>query len=168
MNDVLPKPFTRQSLLSMLEKHLVHLKSLTPGMEAPQSATTSSITQNSTTQSVKDESSPGQSPSTSMNNWQSPSQFQGVSPIHNTVPNQFIQQQTTTPTTTFGIDQNGVQYSATQIPTMSASTTARTQHRRQVSDMSSPADASSFPKRQRMFAQANPPIVNPMQTSRIP
>ena len=167
MNDVLPKPFTRQSLLSMLEKHLVHLKGLPSGIEAPQSVTTASMAQNSATQSVKDESSPGQSPSTSMNNWQSPSQFQGVSPIHTTVPNQFIQQQNTTPTTTFGIDQNGVQYSTTQIPTMNA-TTGRTQHRRQVSDMSSAADASSFPKRQRMFAQTNPPVVNPMQTSRIP
>ncbi|EFQ97373.1 transcription factor SKN7 [Nannizzia gypsea CBS 118893] len=35
MNDVLPKPFTRQSLLNMLEKHLVSLKNVSP-MDASQ------------------------------------------------------------------------------------------------------------------------------------
>ncbi|OAL75368.1 stress response transcription factor SrrA/Skn7 [Trichophyton violaceum] len=35
MNDVLPKPFTRQSLLNMLEKHLVSLKNVNP-MDASQ------------------------------------------------------------------------------------------------------------------------------------
>src|SRR6266487_995356 len=43
MNDVLPKPFTRQSLLSMLEKHLIHLIDLLGRIMA----------QKSTTQSVK-------------------------------------------------------------------------------------------------------------------
>ena len=29
MNDVLPKPFTKQSLLAMIDKHLMHLKAFT-------------------------------------------------------------------------------------------------------------------------------------------
>ena len=39
MNDVLPKPFTKEGLLHMLEKHLPHLKkpvSHMDGMVAPQ------------------------------------------------------------------------------------------------------------------------------------
>ncbi|KAG8987843.1 kinase-regulated stress-responsive transcription factor skn7 [Tulasnella sp. 427] len=38
MNDILPKPFTRESLFTMLEKHLMHLKAITmarPPMEDP-------------------------------------------------------------------------------------------------------------------------------------
>ncbi|BGP38228.1 kinase-regulated stress-responsive transcription factor skn7 [Rhodotorula kratochvilovae] len=35
MNDVLPKPFTKENLLSMLEKHLVHLKLMQQMAEIP-------------------------------------------------------------------------------------------------------------------------------------
>jgi osomolarity two-component system response regulator SKN7 len=79
MDDVLPKPFTRKSLLDMLEKHLVHLKTIPQGMETSQpTATVPMAAQTSATHSVKEDSSPGQSPATSMNNWQSPGQFQGL------------------------------------------------------------------------------------------
>src|ERR1700742_873305 len=135
MDDVLPKPFTRKSLLDMLEKHLVHLKSLPPAIEAPASATAPPLAQGSAAQSVKDDSSPGQSPAASMNNWQSPSQFQGVSPIHSNVPNvpgqvpsQYVQQ-APPGAAPYAIDQNAVQYPAAQTPLNAA--TARPQHRRQ-------------------------------------
>ena len=76
MNDVLPKPFTKEGLLNMLEKHLGHLKKPDYDMMPP-SAT--AMTQHSTAHSIKDEASPGQSPST-MSTWHSPSQFSGISP----------------------------------------------------------------------------------------
>jgi osomolarity two-component system response regulator SKN7 len=161
MDDVLPKPFTRKSLLDMLEKHLVHLKNIPPSIEAaPTSATAVSMAQSSATQSVKDDSSPGQSPATSMNNWQSPSQFQGISPIHTNVPNQYVAQQPPTPTT-YTVDQNGMQY-PTQTPINAA---AARQHRRQVSEMSSTAEINNFAKRPRVYAPNNPPV-NQLQTGR--
>jgi osomolarity two-component system, response regulator SKN7 len=159
MDDVLPKPFTKKSLLDMLEKHLGHLKKLPEGMEAPPSATAPSMTQTSASQSVKDDSSPGQSPATSMNNWQSPNQYPGVSPIHANVQNQYLQAQTPS---TYTIDQNGVQYQTPQTP---ISATRQGQHRRQVSEMSSSAEMTNFPKRQRMYAPGGG-IQNPMQTAR--
>lgn len=161
----------------MLEKHLVHLKNIPATIDGaqPAAAVAPIPAQNSAAQTVKEESSPGQSPAASMNNWQSPGQFQGVSPINPTIPNQYIQP--TTPAAAFGLEPNGVQYPAppAQVATLNAANTAaRTQqqqqhhhHRRQVSDMSSAPEPSSFPKRQRMFTPANPVVVNPMQTSRI-
>ncbi|EGC42443.1 stress response regulator SrrA [Histoplasma capsulatum var. duboisii H88] len=174
MNDVLPKPFTRQSLLTVLERHLNHLKTIPNTMEAPQSAIIAPIAQNSAAQSVKDENSPGQSPAASMNNWQSPGQFQGMSPITPSVPSQYMQQQT--PTTAaaaaaYALDQNGVQFPhpQPQLSTMNptAATASRVQNRRQMSDIAGAADGNSFPKRQKIFTHNTQTVVNPMQTNRI-
>ncbi|KAN0080519.1 HSF-type DNA-binding domain containing protein [Elaphomyces granulatus] len=157
MDDVLPKPFTRKSLIEMLEKHLVHLKSLPQVIEAPPtSATAVAIAaQNSAPHSVKEDSSPGQSPATSMNNWQSPSQLQGVSPIHpnvQQVQGQYVQQSPTA--ATFAVDQNGVQYQATQASLSAAAVAAaRPQHRRQASEISGAADIAGFSKRPRVYPQ---------------
>jgi hypothetical protein len=82
MNDVLPKPFTKEGMQRILEKHLAHLKSAyTPSSAAP-TPTTSFPTPNSATgnlsvnmshmpgtQSRKEEPSPGPSPGSA---WQSP------------------------------------------------------------------------------------------------
>ena len=213
MNDVLPKPFTRQSLQDMLDKQLVHLRRMQappPPMDSTQPGTVGAMGQNSGAASVKTENSPGESPGTavSMGNWQAAgNQFQGLSPINPSMANQFMHQpQPATPNNTstpsFVLDQNsGMQFAnpaATQMGVMSAPTSATTptvptstgggttagnastgsgraqqqQHRRQVSEMSSPVDANGnqFSKRQRVFASANhnPPVVNPMQTNRIP
>ncbi|KAF2772533.1 heat shock transcription factor 2 [Teratosphaeria nubilosa] len=72
MNDVLPKPFTKEGLLSMLEKHLSHLKKQPPGIEVmpPPVALTSK-------RSMKSEDSPATSPATA---WNSPGALAGVSP----------------------------------------------------------------------------------------
>lgn len=75
MNDVLPKPFTKEGLLTILEKHLGHLKD-TPGVESTQFAQL--MTHDAARQSSKDDSSSAKSPSTG--NWQSPTQVPGVSP----------------------------------------------------------------------------------------
>ena len=78
MNDVLPKPFTKEGLLNMLEKHLSHLKknhvsNHVENMGAPPHPL------NSAKRSLKSEESPATSPAT-INGWNSPGNLTGVSP----------------------------------------------------------------------------------------
>ena len=83
MDDVLPKPFTRKSLLEMLEKHLMHLKKLPAGMEPPHSAISSTTAPySSANPSVRDDMSAANSPAASSGTWNSPNQYSGVSPIN--------------------------------------------------------------------------------------
>jgi osomolarity two-component system, response regulator SKN7 len=150
MDDVLPKPFTRKSLLDMLEKHLSHLKKIPPGMEPPPSATTTSVPHSSGTHSIKDDaSSPAQSPAGSLGNWQSPNQYPGVSPIHTNMANQYAPMAnhspySTSPHTPLTAQRPGHQ----QQPSQSQP------HRRQISEMSGgPPEMNGFAKRQRMYGQ---------------
>ena len=160
MDDVLPKPFTRKSLLDMLEKHLVHLKTIPQGMEAQPAALTMAA-QTSATHSVKEDSSPAPSPAGSMNNWQSPGQFNGLAP--NVHPNlQQVQGQYVPATPAYTVDQNGVQYPAHPVP-IAAPT--RPPNRRQLSDMSSAPENQNMAKRPRMYAQ-QPQMVNPVSATR--
>lgn len=159
MDDVLPKPFTRKSLLDMLEKHLMHLKTNPLGIEAPpQTAITPSVAQSSTSHSVVDGSSPGQSPAGSLGNWQSPGHFNGVSPIHTNLHNQYATMQNHSPY----VDQGGSNFHSPQTP-LSASRIASQQHaqphRRQVSEMSSGPEVDNFHKRQRIHP---PPMAGTM------
>ncbi|KAJ5662428.1 uncharacterized protein N7477_010044 [Penicillium maclennaniae] len=157
MDDVLPKPFTRKSLLDMLEKHLVHLKTIQPGIEAPPSAAAVTMAQTSASQSIKEDSSPGQSPAGSMNNWQSPGQFQGmqaVPPTMPAVPGQYVPA-TATPAA-YTVDQNGVQFPAPAVAVPSTGGPARPPHRRQMSDMAGGPDNPNMAKRQRMYPQPQP------------
>lgn len=148
MDDVLPKPFTRKSLLEMLERHLLHLKKLSPGMEPPTSATTSGLQPTSAPPSIKDDVSPGQSPAGSVGgNWQSPSQYTGVSPMNTSMQPQYM----TVQHPGYGIDQNGMQYNSPTTP-LSAQ---RPPHRRHVSDMSGGAGEMNNYKRQRIYQQGN-------------
>lgn len=157
MNDVLPKPFTKEGLLQMLEKHLGHLKKVPEGMEAMTPHPASSMPQSSATQSLKDESSPNQSPST-ISNWQSPGQFSGISPTHAAPPNHFMQP--AQPSAPYGIDQSPLQYQPPQTP---LSQPRQPQHRRQISEISGSDDLSVESKRQRMFTQTNALALNQMQ-----
>jgi osomolarity two-component system response regulator SKN7 len=157
MDDVLPKPFTRKSLLDMLEKHLVHLKTMQQGIEAPPSAAAVTMAQASASQSIKEDSSPGQSPAGSMNNWQSPGQFQGMQAVPPTipaVPGQYVPG-TATPAA-YTVDQNGVQFPAPPVAVPSIGAPARPPHRRQMSDMAGAADNQNMAKRQRMYPQPQP------------
>ncbi|GAM85606.1 hypothetical protein ANO11243_036130 [Dothideomycetidae sp. 11243] len=79
MNDVLPKPFTKEGLLSMLEKHLGHLKKSSQGVD--HMARPSGIPQ-SAKQSMKSDDSPATSPAT-VTNWNSPGNLTGISPASN-------------------------------------------------------------------------------------
>ena len=144
MNDVLPKPFTKEGLLIMLEKHLGHLKKIPDGLDGmPQTASTI----HPGSHSIKDEASPG-SPSTA-SNWASPNQFSGVSPA---TTGQFP------PQATFPIDQmnhvahqGNMHYSAPTTP-ITASRVAG--HRRQISEIG-PDEVGNDPKRTRMYATTN-------------
>ena len=147
MNDVLPKPFTKEGLLNMLEKHLGHLKKMPDGMEAmvPQP-----MTQNSTGHSLKDENSPNHSPST-ISNWQSPGQFPGISPTHNGPPNTYMQP--INPPPPYGMEPSPMQYQSPHTPLGGP---RPQQHRRQISELAGADDLSNDPKRQRMYPQTNP------------
>jgi osomolarity two-component system response regulator SKN7 len=148
MDDVLPKPFTKDGLLLMLEKHLGHLKKLPDGMDMVPN--TASTLHGSNTQSVKDEASPGHSPST-VSNWNSPGQFSGISP---TVSNQFMQQ---VPNPTgYNMDHNQMQFQQPQQPQTPLGAPPRPMnHRRQISELGNVDDMGNDPKRPRIYAQTN-------------
>lgn len=83
MDDVLPKPFTRKSLMDMLEKHLIHLKKLSAEMNPPPhvGVNPSLTTHSGSAPSIRDDVSAGASPANSSGTWNSPSQYSGVSPV---------------------------------------------------------------------------------------
>ncbi|KAH8435025.1 putative stress response transcription factor SrrA/Skn7 [Aspergillus melleus] len=173
MDDVLPKPFTRKSLLDMLEKHLVHLKTMPQGIEAPQPApaAVTMAAQSSAGPSIKEDSSPGQSPAASMSNWQSPGQFQGMTAVHpnlQQVPGQYVP--ATPAPTAYTVDQTGVQYptaAPVAIPAAAAAAPPpRPQPRRPVSEMASVAESPNMTKRPRVYAHPPQPMVNPVQATR--
>lgn len=165
MDDVLPKPFTRKSLLDMLERHLVHLKSVPPAIEAPPTSTMPIAAQASTAHSVKEDSSSAPSPAASINNWQSPGQFNGVpTAVNPNLPQIQGQYIPATPgAAAYAVDQSGVQYPAPPVPLATPAT--RPQNRRQVSEMSSAAENRNLAKRPRVYAQPQP-MVNPVQATR--
>ena len=148
MNDVLPKPFTKEGLLNMLEKHLGHLKKLPESIEmVPSSA--SAMTNSTSGHSVKDEASPDVSTST-LSNWHSPGQFPGISPTTN---GHFMQTvQTVHTPTTFNMDQGSMQFQ--HHPTPLSAPPRMTSHRRAISDITGGEDVSDA-KRARIFAQTN-------------
>lgn len=164
MDDVLPKPFTRKSLLDMLEKHLLHLKMMPATMEQqPPAAAVPMAAQTSTAPSIKDDSSPAQSPAASMNNWQPSTQFQGIAAVQPTVQQVQPQYVPTTPVTAPYIDQNAIQYPASQAALNMTPT--RPQHRRQISEVSAAADGNTMAKRQRIYSQPQPQLMaNPVPT----
>ncbi|KAJ5353195.1 Heat shock factor (HSF)-type DNA-binding [Penicillium brevicompactum] len=144
------------------------ISSKSPGMEqVPPSATAVNLAtaaQNSATQSIKEDSSPGQSPAGSMNNWQSPGQFQNMQAVPTNMP--AVQgPYVTAPPAAYTVDQNGIQYPAPPpvgVPTAGAP--VRPPHRRQISDMSSANENPNMPKRQRMYSQPQPMLA--MQAGR--
>lgn len=162
MNDVLPKPFTKEGLLQMLEKHLAHLKkplAHMDGIVAPQPLSNAR-------QVLKEEESPAKSPVTA--NWNSPNQMPGVSPVgtvNSNVTEEYMQ----------AVHSNAGNYGVGQVPpNMAAYNTspqmamqARQQgHRRQISDISG-GDASNNPAKRQQQMYANPPLqpqpMHPMQ-----
>ena len=165
MNDVLPKPFTKEGMLRALEKHLPQFKKTAQfpnaSMAHPSEFVTPSHThaplglnmgQLSAAQSLKDENSPGKSPTTA-SSWHSPNQLPGHSPLSNS-PANYMQQPMSQPM------RDNSQYTMTpthsqagfppQNPGMGAPR-SQPQHRRAISDMSGgpPPPDENPDKRQR-------------------
>lgn len=166
MNDVLPKPFTKEGLLQMLEKHLAHLKKPVAhidGMVAPQPLVT-------TRQVLKEEESPAKSPATA--SWNSPNPIPGVSPVNTGVSEEYMH----------AVQANPAAYAVGQVqgvpgslpynagPQMAIPPHAQQQagHRRQISDISGGDPMANPAKRQQIYAnsplQAQP--MNAMQRPR--
>ncbi|KIW50559.1 hypothetical protein PV05_09358 [Exophiala xenobiotica] len=150
MDDVLPKPFTRKSLLDMLEKHLMHLKKV-PQMEVPPMAAVAPAGGlPSTSHSVRDDMSAGASPAGSSGTWNSPSQYSGASPVN---PNMHLG---AIPPQQHYIDANGnftAFQSGPQTPMGMRQNAMQNQaHRRGQSEMSGVGDMGSANKRQRIYA----------------
>ena len=160
MNDVLPKPFTKEGLLQMLEKHLAHLKKpIGPmdGMVAPQPLAT-------TRQVLKEEESPAKSPATA-SNWNSPNQITGVSPVASNVTDEYMQA-VQGHQNAYAVNQmqGNIQYSTS--PTIPVPPRQQG-HRRQISDISGGEDINNPAKRQQMYnAPLQPQPLNQMQRPR--
>lgn len=162
MNDVLPKPFTKEGLLQMLEKHLAHLKKPVAhldGMVAPQPLAT-------TRQVLKEEESPAKSPATA-SNWNSPNQMPGVSPVGSNVTDEYMQAVQGHPGA-YAVNpmQGNIAYNTS--PQMPMQARQQPGHRRQISDISGGDDMNNPAKRQQMYANAplHPQPMNPMQRPR--
>ena len=127
MNDVLPKPFTKEGLLHMLEKHLVHLKK--PMAQADGTMVAPQPVQIARQLVLKEEDSPAKSPQT-VSNWNSPSQMPGVSPVGSTVPDDFAQAMRPTSAAPksvrgqFHACEYGIQHIATHADATTATTTS--------------------------------------------
>ncbi|KAF2807834.1 response regulator [Mytilinidion resinicola] len=160
MNDVLPKPFTKEGLLHMLEKHLAHLKKplhQMDGMVPPQLLA-------STRQSLKDDESPAKSPATT-SNWNSPNQIPGVSPVGSNVTDEYMNAVQGHPAT-YGVNPmvSNIGYNTSpQMPMAQR----QGPHRRQISDIAGGEDMNNPAKRQQMYAPPlQPQPMNPMQRPR--
>lgn len=173
MNDVLPKPFTKDGLLSMLEKHLAHLKKpvaqAIDGMVPPSQVP--AMMPISQRVSLKDEDSPAKSPATT-SNWNSPNQITGVSPVASTVTDEYmntvagvpgVQQVPGIPVAPQvqaipGVQPHPAAFAGMQ-PGMAFNTSPQIPrqpqgHRRQISEISGGDDMATNVKRQQMYAQS--------------
>ncbi|KAJ4375003.1 kinase-regulated stress-responsive transcription factor skn7 [Neocucurbitaria cava] len=168
MNDVLPKPFTKEGLLHMLEKHLVHLKKPLAGgegMAAPQPV------QIARQLVLKEEDSPAKSPAT-VSNWNSPNQMPGVSPVGSNVTDEYAQAMQGQPVQhpgAYGVNPMQANMGYNTSPQMQLQARQQQQqqppagHRRQISDISGGDDLNNPAKRQQMYAPQMQQPMNPMQ-----
>lgn len=152
MNDVLPKPFTKEGLLSMLEKHLQHLKKQSGGrLEVMQPPPL-----NSAKRGLKNEDSPTTSPATG-SNWNSPSNLTGTSPNGSMSADESYMQ-------TGSYIQPGLQQAryataapgALAMPPRQQPNLQAGLHRRGISDISGGPEMATDAKRQQIYGPSNP------------
>lgn len=161
MNDVLPKPFTKEGLLSMLEKHLSHLKKHSGGID-PMAAPPAPVVRPN--RSLKGEDSPATSPATT-SNWNSPNPMSGISPASNQADDAHFYGTPGpyTPHPAHSVIQPAPIYNAAG--PMAAPPRQLPPHRRNISDISGgPAEMGPDVKRQQMYAPAptiGPPMPRP-------
>lgn len=156
MNDVLPKPFTKEGLLTMLEKHLGHLKSQKDG----DNIQPSSATHAQPRAGLKEETSSTKSPGGST--WQSPNQMPGVSPTGHALNDEYMNalRGNAAYGLNGGMPPEGMGYHGAGASSMSAPRQGA--HRRQISDISSEEEVGGDAKRARVFA---PPLTNATMAS---
>ncbi|KAG8629100.1 hypothetical protein KVT40_002965 [Elsinoe batatas] len=159
MNDVLPKPFTKEGLLSMLEKHLGHLKKGAPGLEMrPPSGAQSGK------QSLKSDESPATSPVT-VTTWNSPGHVPGISPASGEAEYTAVQAggyQLQPTAMNPGLSPQAMTFASSpqglrqQLP-------GQQPHRRHISEITGgPGDMGGDVKRQQIYGQPGPPMSQPM------
>jgi len=173
MNDVLPKPFTKEGLLHMLEKHLAHLKnSGHPGMESMVPPPVQALNPGSARPSMKDEDSPAKSPATT-SNWNSPNQVPGVSPVASSSTDDYSGMSQGHPgmyavqnsMQVNPMSAGGMQYSQ---PGQLQMQQRQGQHRRQISDISGGDESANNPKRQQMYPPMQQPPPQPQPQPQPP
>lgn len=165
MNDVLPKPFTKEGLLAMLDKHLSHLKKQAPGID-PMGAPPAPLAK--ANRSLKSEDSPAASPAT-VSNWNSPNNFSGVSPVSNQADdgNMYSSASSAGPSP-YSVQQvlphSGMYHPPPRGGLMGApsSQPGLPPHRRGISDISGGSAEMGDVKRQHMYG-APPQMQQPMQ-----
>jgi osomolarity two-component system response regulator SKN7 len=174
MNDVLPKPFTKEGLLSMLEKHLGHLKKSPSQIDGVPPGPPPPLVQVAGKHVLKAEESPATSPAT-ISNWTSPGTGLGMSPAaSDAAGNEYSMGVAGHPSAPYhmqtGMPPPGMpsQLSFGGSPRGIASGLGPQPggpHRRQISDISGgPGDVGSDVKRQQMFGpgpQHMPPHMGP-------
>jgi len=161
MNDVLPKPFTKEGMLRILEKHLTHFKKdYVPPQQGqhqdhfanPNPPLNLNMSHMPSTHNLKEEPSPAKSGSPSTSSWHSPSTI-GTSPTQQ--GNQgYVQMQANqggqyvmTPTHS---NVGGGYQTQAPAPTMPAPSGRSGQHRRTISELGiNPEETPE--KRQRMY-----------------
>lgn len=152
MNDVLPKPFTKEGLMICLDKHLGHLKKDAQGLQG------SSIV------SMKGDESPSQSPATHNTSWNS----HGPSPIATHMSHDSFATSLRHPQQYGQIDAGyGHPGSAPHTPLSAGPPTSQRHgpmqpHRRHVSDVGTSDDHQGQSKRHQMY----PPQQNQMYQNR--
>jgi len=184
MNDVLPKPFTKEGMLRALEKHLPEFRKDAPfpASPAPMAHPSGFATPNSTqpnlgmnmaplsaAQPMKEETSPGKSPATATS-WESPGQLPGQmpgqmlgqmpgpSPIHTS--GSYMQQQPMSDARQYNMTPtHGYASSGFPAPTHQGMVTPRAGgHRRGMSDMAGGPPDDHADKRQRMYPPPQGPF----------
>ena len=171
MNDVLPKPFTKEGLLNMLEKHLAQLKKPVPGMEpmAPPGVLKGAL---------KSEESPATSPAT-VTNWNSPGGITGVSPGASTHAEDYGHGMPAGPP--YGMQAAMTPGPSPQALTFAGSPTgppnmrhqiqqlqAQQVHKRQISEISGGPDMAVDARRPPLFAPGPPGSVPPHMAVPLP
>ena len=153
MDDVLPKPFTKEGLIQVLNKHLGHLKKPTTPMEAmgpPTSQSIQSASQQISAKTPIKEESPSKSPIVN-SNWASPKQMSGVSPVGTaSTGDEFMVHQDAGKYNIGTAVMGAVPYQNPS-PIQGAGQRQHAPHRRQFSDVAGSDETGHAVKRQQMY-----------------
>lgn len=161
MNDVLPKPFTKEGMLRTLEKHLSQFKKnyapqqgqIQDQFATPNTPLGLNMGHMSAAQSLKEEQSPGKSGSPT-SSWHSPNQI-GASPNTQQSNHNYVQQMHASQGGPFMMapthgNVGGGYQTQNSAPVMAVPTGRPGQHRRGISDIGVASDGP-VEKRQRMY-----------------